>query len=128
MVAGGLSLVCLLVVARTLEPDSSGLGTHQQLGLPPCSSIGMFGVRCPACGMTTSWAYLTRGNVLAALSTNSGGTLLGVVAALAGPWLAASGFRGRWVMGVPHEYTTLGICITVTLVIFAEWLLRLTLG
>lgn len=127
MVSGGLVLIALLVTARMLEPDSAGFGTHRQLGLPPCSSQMMFGFRCPACGMTTSWAYLTRGNVLASLAVNSGGTMLGIVAMLTGPWLLASGVRGRWVGRPPHEYVMIGSCITVTLVIVTDWVLRLLL-
>src|SRR5688500_2950564 len=97
MIAGGAALIGMLIVARVLEPNSQGFGTHQQLGLPACSSLVTFGFRCPACGMTTSWAHLVRGNVLASLSVNSGGTLLGLAAMVTGPWLLASGVRGRWV-------------------------------
>lgn len=66
----------LLGVARTLQPNRQGLGTHQQLGLPPCSLRVLAGIRCPACGMTTSWAYFVRGNWVASGRTNLGGFLL----------------------------------------------------
>lgn len=125
MIVGGLTLVTLLIVARTLEPNAGGMGTHQQLGLPPCSSVSMWGMRCPACGMTTSWAYLTRGNVLASLSVNAGGTLLGLAAAVTGPWLLMSGIRGRWFGNPPHEFVILGICVVVAGVIAIDWLLRI---
>lgn len=127
MICGGMTLIALLIVAASLQPDAAGFGTHQQLGLPPCSSLVMFGFRCPACGMTTSWAYLMRGNVLAALSVNSGGTLLGLSALVTGPWLLASGIRGRWVGRPPHEFVIVGICVTVTLVIITDWVLRLNI-
>ncbi|MEM8668420.1 MAG: DUF2752 domain-containing protein [Planctomycetota bacterium] len=65
-----------LVVASQLRPDSRGLGTHQQLGLPPCSMRVMFGIRCPGCGMTTSWAYFTRGEFRSSAATNFAGFLL----------------------------------------------------
>ncbi len=29
--------LAMLAVATQLEPSAAGLGTHQQLGLPPCS-------------------------------------------------------------------------------------------
>jgi hypothetical protein len=126
MIVGGLALISLLIVARGLEPSATGMGTHQQLGLPPCSSQMMFGLRCPACGMTTSWSYFTRGNLLASLAVNSGGTMLALASLVCGPWLLASGLRGRWVGRPPHELVILGICITVVLVIVTDWLLRLT--
>lgn len=127
MICGGLTLISLLVVAGMLQPDAAGFGTHQQLGLPPCTSLTMYGFRCPACGMTTSWAYLVRGNVLASLAANSGGTLLGLSALVTGPWLLASGIRGRWVGRPPHEFVIIGICVTVTLVIITDWVLRLNM-
>ena len=65
-----------LIVASRLQPDSRGLGTHQQLGLPPCSMRMLFGIRCPGCGMTTSWAYFTQGEWLASAQTNVAGFLL----------------------------------------------------
>ena len=52
----GWGLLGLLAVARWLEPAASGMGTHQQLGLPACTTVTLFNVRCPSCGMTTSWA------------------------------------------------------------------------
>src|SRR5262245_40749793 len=96
LVLSGLLLWSLLLVARMLQPDGSGYGTHRQLGLPPCSAQQMFGIRCPACGMTTSWAYLTRGMVWQSLRVNSGGTLLGLAVFVLGPWLLMSGVLGRW--------------------------------
>ena len=68
--------ITLLSVAGTLKPDQRGLGTHQQLGLPPCSLRFLVGIRCPACGMTTSWAYFAKGDWTASVSTNAGGFLL----------------------------------------------------
>ena len=71
-----LTLSVLLIVASRLEPSESGLGTHHQLGLPPCSVRLLWGIRCPSCGMTTSWAHLTKGNLFAATKANVGGVLL----------------------------------------------------
>lgn len=75
----GLLVLGLLVTARMLEPNADGLGTHQQLGLPPCTSIVLFNSPCPACGMTTSWAWLTRGHFAAAAHANLGGTMLAII-------------------------------------------------
>ncbi|QDV82574.1 DUF2752 domain-containing protein [Stieleria magnilauensis] len=78
-----LMLVGLLATAWMLNPNSSGLGTHHQLGLPPCSIRVLFGIRCPSCGMTTSWAHAMKGNLVAAARANVGGFLL-VLYALGG--------------------------------------------
>ena len=71
----------LLGVARTLNPSPAGHGTHQQLGLPPCSFVMMFAYPCPTCGMTTAFAHTVRGNLPAALSAHPGGLLLSLATA-----------------------------------------------
>lgn len=73
-------LLSLLMIAIFLKPNPDGLGTHQQLGLPPCTFQYLVGVRCPACGMTTSWAYLMKGYIFKAFETSCSGTLLGMLA------------------------------------------------
>ena len=119
MVGGGL--LALLAVAASLEPDPSGLGTHQGLGLPPCSLLTLTGRRCPSCGMTTSWANLVRGRVLTAVEANAGGTMLAATAALGGPWLLAAGLWGRWRWFRPNEYMLVGGTLAVVIVTFAQW-------
>ena len=70
----------LLVVASRLEPSHRGLGTHQQLGLPPCTMRLMFDLRCPMCGMTTSWAHFTTGSWISSARVNLGGFCLALLA------------------------------------------------
>nr|WP_255712941.1 DUF2752 domain-containing protein [Rhodopirellula sp. JC740] len=122
-----LGLAALLVTARVLEPAAGGLGTHQQLGLPPCSMRVLFGVRCPACGMTTSWSWLTRGDLMASAEASLSGMLLGlyalVVVVLGLRW-AGSGrsprSRVNWWLGF-------GV-VSIGVVCATEWLVRLKLG
>lgn len=125
MVLLGLVPIVLLIVAWRLTPDPSGLGTHQQLGLMPCTMRQMFGIRCPSCGMTTSWSYFMRGDVLSALRANTGGTLLAIVAAVGGPWLIASGVRGRWIGGEPSEWWFAGASVLVMIVTLLDWTMRI---
>jgi len=127
LVAAGIVPVMLLVTAACLQPSASGLGTHQQLGLPPCSMRVLVGIRCPSCGMTTSWSHMMRGQVLESFAANSGGALLAIAAALAGPWSIMSGLRGRWLGGVPNEWTFAGISIGVMVITLVDWGVRLYL-
>jgi hypothetical protein len=59
-----LALIALsslvLLIARLLRPSPRGLGTHQQLGLPPCPMLYLTGWPCPSCGLTTSFAHAAR--------------------------------------------------------------------
>ncbi len=76
----GLGLMALLGVARYLTPSPAGFGTHQQLGLPPCTTVVLWNVPCPTCGMTTSWAWVARGNLIEAGRANLGGLMLALIA------------------------------------------------
>ncbi len=81
LVAVVLALIPLVLMAISLwllSPSEQGLGTHQQLGLPPCSVRVVFGMRCPACGMTTSWAHFVRGQWWQSANANPGGFLLAI--------------------------------------------------
>ena len=59
-----IALSCLaslvLITARVLQPSANGVGTHQQLGLPPCFFLKLTGIPCPGCGLTTSFAHTVR--------------------------------------------------------------------
>ena len=119
-----IGLTIPVVVAFQLTPEPGGIGTHQQLGLPPCSIRLLYGIRCPACGMTTSWAHLTRMQVIAALSTSVAGTLFGLITTVAVPTLAWMSMVGKGI----HEITSWGFAIGLVLVLviaLIEWIMRI---
>ena len=66
MVAGivGACSTALLGLSAWLEPSPTGLGTHEQLHLPPCGWIATIDMPCPTCGMTTAFAYAAHGDLL----------------------------------------------------------------
>jgi hypothetical protein len=81
--AVALASGALLAIARALVPDPSGLGTHTQLGLPPCGFFALFALPCPACGLTTSFAHTARLALLPALRAHPlGPPLFGLLLAL----------------------------------------------
>lgn len=123
----GMALCGLLATAAYLRPDRSGLGTHQQLGLQPCTIRTVFDLRCPSCGMTTAWAHFVRAEWALAASSSVSGTLLAAVACLAVPWTWAAAWRGRWMAVWPSEFLVLAFCITVMTVALSEWLVRLAI-
>ncbi len=71
---GGAAAV--LAVAAWLSPDPSGVGTHRQLGFPPCGLMVTTGTPCPTCGMTTAFSHAIRGHPGAAIVTQPFGALL----------------------------------------------------
>ncbi|HEX6963231.1 MAG TPA: DUF2752 domain-containing protein [Lacipirellula sp.] len=96
LAAVGLAALTLVATARSLTPDARGFGTHEQLGFSACGFMSLTGRRCPTCGMTTAWAYGTRGDVRSAVAANGGGTVLLLLTMVAAPWLIASALLGRW--------------------------------
>jgi len=128
---GGLLLATAMLVpmgiATRLQPSRSGMGTHHQLGLPPCSMRLMFGMRCPSCGMTTSWAHLADGNLWAAAESNVGGASLAFFAA----WLVTIGMRTTWTGRFPSNGTlrrVTVVMIAIATVTLVDWLVRLVAG
>ena len=90
----------LVVTAAVLEPDQSGVGTHAQLGLGTCVFLEYSGLPCPACGWTTSFALVAKGQVITAWFTQPFGVILAVST---GVGMIVSGMeavspRDRWAL------------------------------
>ena len=66
----------LLLTAAWLTPSRAQMGTHRQLGLPPCGFVITTGFPCPTCGMTTAFAHTVRGEFPAAMRAQVGGFVL----------------------------------------------------
>lgn len=66
----------LLLIPFFLHPDNRGLGTHEQLGLPPCPIQHFFHIPCPSCGLTTSFSLITHGKWISAFSIHPLGPIL----------------------------------------------------
>ena len=126
LAAGWLAvLVGGFALARWLTPAAAGLGTHQQLGLPPCTARVLFGVPCPSCGMTTAFAHFTRGEWAASAAANAGGFLLAALCAVQLVWLAGSLALGRPWGGFRGERVLLAGLSAVGAVSLIDWGLRL---
>ena len=72
----------VLVLAAYLTPNPAGSGTHEQLGLRGCQFLQTTGLPCPSCGMTSSFAWFARGNLLASLYVQPMGAALAFLTAV----------------------------------------------
>ena len=115
-----LLLLAGFTLALCLPPDPQGYGTHQQLGLPPCTFLYVFNIPCPSCGMTTCFAHFVRGQWVAAFRANAAGVLLACVCLVQIPWAVASAWTGR-LLGLEQPET---VAIAVLLVLIAASLLN----
>ncbi|MFO0872001.1 MAG: DUF2752 domain-containing protein [Pirellulales bacterium] len=120
----GLGLTGIWGVAWGLTPHPQGFGTHQGLGLPPCTIVQWTGERCPTCGMTTSWAWLIRGELRRSVSANVGGMLLGLIALAAIPWTLGSAWLGRWWGLTPDPRYGVAGLLVVLAVTLIDWVAR----
>jgi hypothetical protein len=112
-------------VAFWLEPDPRGFGTHQKLGLPPCLFQLLFGIPCPNCGMTTSFAYFIRGDLRQAAHANFAGLVLAIVCAAQIPWCWWSVYCSRlWKVNRP-DVLVVSLVLTLAAVCVLQWVLRL---
>jgi hypothetical protein len=125
-----LTLLSLIVigVARYLNPEGSGQGTHEQLGLPPCMFHLLTGHGCPGCGLTTSFAHLARGHMASAFHSNPVGVLLFSTIVLFIPY-----FLFRIVRPTPLDDLLTSpwlsrALVALMIMMFASWVIRLALG
>jgi hypothetical protein len=116
--------LALLAVASQLEPSTAGLGTHQQLGLPPCSFRVLLGIRCPSCGMTTSWSYFVRGQWLASMTVNLGGFMLALAAVATAGLFGKSAWTGR-LPGIEAQKWMTFCLLGIAIVTMVDWGRRL---
>jgi hypothetical protein len=77
-----LGCLVVLILAATLPPSPSGMGTHLSMGMGRCGFLERTGLPCPSCGMTTSFAWFTRGNLLASFYVQPMGAVIAIGAAL----------------------------------------------
>ena len=100
IVGGALFLptATVLTIATQLSPSPSGYGTHLQLGLGSCSFLRLFGIPCPMCGMTTTFAHLAHLHLWAGTVNQPFGLVLFLltVAGLVVGGLELASPRGRW--------------------------------
>ncbi|MEC8382644.1 MAG: DUF2752 domain-containing protein [Myxococcota bacterium] len=66
----------VLGIARYLEADHRGFGTHQQLGLGGCTFLDLTTLPCPMCGMTTTFTHMAHLNFYTAICTQPFGVVL----------------------------------------------------
>ena len=116
----GLAGLALLAVARTLTPADAGIGTHQQLGLPPCSAMRILGIPCPTCFLTRSVMASLHGDLGEALELH----VFGPPSVVGLAWIGwRQGVRGHSLPKLtPRRAKLLGMVIAALLI---YWLARL---
>jgi hypothetical protein len=121
-----LGLTVVFAVAAWLNPyDEFGLPrrmeTHRQLGLPPCTFQQLAGVPCPSCGMTTSFAFMVRGDLVNAVRANAVGALLAMLCMACIPWSLACAIGKRTYFIRSMEKTLIWLLAAFLTLLMARW-------
>ena len=119
--------VLLLAVAARLEPAAGGIGTHEQLGHPPCSVPMLWGVPCPTCGMTTAFAHAARGQMASAFHAQPAGLSLALAAAVAAVAAGRTLVTGRAYRINWTRVSPLGVGFGVVGVLLGGWVYKIVI-
>lgn len=118
----------LLFIAAGLAPNGRHLGTHRQLGLPPCGFVTMTGLPCPTCGMTTAFAYTVHGQFVEAIRSQPVGFLLATATAGLGIVAALAALTGRRPVVNWYRVNPTSLVWWVAGLAVASWAAKILLG
>ena len=120
-----LATLAPLALARALHPAAAGVGTHTQLGLPPCAFLRTLHLPCPGCGLTTALAHLAHGDVATSLAAHPLGLVFGFGALATGLRACAGIVRptpvASWWLAPSRLRAALGLVLALGL----TWIARL---
>lgn len=118
------TIAAVAMTARVIAPDARGVGTHTQLGLPPCPLLALTGLPCPACGLTTCFAHLVRGEFAAAWQCHAFGVVLFGAALAAFPYCVWAAVRKRAFFETLARMHVAWICGVFACAALAQWAAR----
>jgi hypothetical protein len=125
LVAMALAWVGVFAVAVRLDPYDDGKvwleGTHQQLGLPPCTFKTLTKLPCPSCGMTSSFALFVRGDLWNAARANVVGAGMALIGLVMVPWCVVSAWRDRWLWVRRIEPVIIRLTVLFLIAMFGRW-------
>lgn len=115
------AVIAVVFLAR-VHPDPRGFGTHEQLGMQPCSWPVVMGLPCPTCGVTTAACHVVHLQLWSAVRTQPFGAalaLFGLGLAIRAAWSLLTGtsfldWLARWRYG---RWVSLAIVLAL-----ASWL------
>ena len=113
------------VLGSILESDSSGIGTHTKLGLPPCGFYTVTGIPCPTCGVTTSFVEAAHGRFAKSFFTQPLGlfTFAGICAGAVVLTAALVSGKSLFKLKLPLGAYTIMTMILVTVVL--SWIYKI---
>lgn len=118
----------LLGLAAWLAPDPAGMGTHRQLGLPPCSMVAATGYPCPTCGMTTAFSHTIRGQWISAFRAQPAGWLLALATGVTAVLSLVTLISGKVVLINWYRVSPMRWAIVFVLLVLGGWGFKIAVG
>lgn len=115
----------VLSLSFYLRPEAAGVGTHTQLGLPPCGVYELFGKPCPSCGMTTAFALLARGLISEAVKVQPAGAAVFAAAVWLWLYIPIAFLKRRPFDHIFELKPLLVTAVALIVLILAVWIWRL---
>ena len=122
LVLSSLAILAFFVwIALATEPDVRGHGTHEQLGMTPCSWPILYDEPCPTCGVTTSVSWLAHGRPDVSLWTQPFGFGLGVASLLWVVLSLRSLLKRESLLFRVSQWPLLWILLAAVVLLFVAW-------
>lgn len=122
-----LGFLAVVLIAASLTPSPTGIGTHTQLHLPPCGFYETFHKPCPSCGMTTAFASIMHGKFIQAFNDQPAGVAVFLAALAAWFYLPYAWIKRRPFDTIFELKAFLPVVLTLILLILGVWIWRLLL-
>ncbi len=123
-----LAAATIVFTAARLRPDTRHIGTHQQLGLPPCGFLTVTGLPCPTCGMTTAFVYTVHGHIFEGIRSQVAGFVLAIGTVAVGLIGAVAAVTGRRVSINWYRVNPLHCLWWGAAFIVAAWGIKMAVG
>ena len=120
--------VAVLLAAGWMTPNRNHLGTHRQLGLPPCAFVAVTGFPCPTCGMTTSFAFVVRGRLFEAAKSSLFGSFLAIGTVVLTAAALVCSIIGQYPNLNWYRVDAVKLVYFGALVLVASWGLKIAIG
>lgn len=103
----------------------TGMGTHEQLGLPQCLFFAWTKLPCPACGLTTAFSHLAHGEVTASLHVHPLGVALFALTLACVPTALYGLLRGAKLSAFLERIRVGRAALFLVMALMLVWLVRL---
>ena len=124
-----VGIFCVFVLAAWLSPDPRGVGTHERLGMPPCTMHWVLGIPCPFCGMTTAFSHFANGSPLAAFRVQPAGLIIALASIVTSLACVAAAVFGRAPDALEERILHSRAALVITLTVLgAAWVYKIIIS